>query len=69
MFVLYLLSTGSSKNPGSVPSCEKVEKYYLLQIMQQQAEIEMLKQKKQTWGLNEQNLHLSAPQKFYITLY
>lgn len=47
MLVLYLLSTGSSKNTGSVPSCEKVEKYDLLQILQQQDEIEMLK-KKQT---------------------
>lgn len=69
MLVLYLLSTGSSKNPGSVPSCENVKKYYLLQILQEQDEKEMLKQKKQTCGLNEQNLHLSALQKISITLY
>lgn len=45
MLALYLLSTESTKNTGSVPSCEKVEKYYLLQILQQPDETDTLQKK------------------------
>lgn len=65
MLALYLLSTESTKNTGSVPSCEKVEKYYLLQILQQPDETDTLQKKANLRTEWTKSTPICTPQNLY----
>lgn len=68
MLVLYLLGSGSTKKTCSVLSCKKVEKYYLLQILQQPDDVDILQKTVNLRTEWKNPTPICTPQNLYYTI-